>query len=154
MKGNTICYFSNQRGAKMNMEVKNGRYYSYVNDYTDNGNVINDWKVITSSAYGANPNGLGEINLINPNEICSESFIFFNFKTKKESTNFISYINTKFVKFLISIKKNKQHVTSIVFQLVPQVPLDREWTDEQLYEYFKLTPEEINFIDSQIPKHY
>ena len=76
------------------------------------------------------------------------------FKTKKESTNFISYINTKFVKFLISIKKNKQHVTSIVFQLVPQVPLDREWTDEQLYEYFKLTPEEINFIDSQIPKHY
>ena len=154
MKGNTICYFSNQRGAKMSMEVKNGRYYSYVNDYTDNGNVINDWKVITSSAYGANPNGLGEINLINPNEICSESFIFFNFKTKKESTNFISYINTKFVKFLISIKKNKQHVTSIVFQLVPQVPLDREWTDEQLYEYFKLTPEEINFIDSQIPKHY
>ena len=153
MTGNIICYFSNQRGVKMNMETKNGRYYSYVNDYTDNGNVINDWKVITSSAYGANPNGLGEINLINPNEICSESFIFFNFKTKKESTNFISYLNTKFVKFLISIKKNKQDVTSIVFELVPQVPLDREWTDEQVYKYFKLTQEEINFIDSQIPKY-
>jgi site-specific DNA-methyltransferase (adenine-specific) len=149
MTGNIICYFSNQRGVKMNMETKNGRYYSYVNDYTDNGNVINDWKVITSSAYGANPNGIGEINLINPNEICSESFIFFNFKTKKEATNFISYINTNFVKFLISIKKNKQDVTSIVFELVPQVPLDREWTDEQLYEYFKLTQEEINLIESQ-----
>ena len=32
---------------------------------------------------------------------------------------------------------------------IPLVPFDRQWTDKQLYKYFKLSQEEINLIESQ-----
>jgi site-specific DNA-methyltransferase (adenine-specific) len=145
------CFYSDQKGIKFNMNKNSyDRYYDKVSYYNDVKNKINKWKVITSSAYGANPKGLGRLSIICPGEICSESFVFFDFDSLEESNIFLGYLNSKIIKLLISLRKNKQHVTSKVFELVPMVPFDREWKDEMLYEYFNLTQEEIDLIEDTV----
>ena len=145
-EGHNICYFSDQKGTALKMLTKNGRYYSFIEDYNDNKNLINSYKVMTSSAYGANPKGLGKIDIIEPGEICSESFIFFNFDTEIECINFKKYLESDFSKFLIALRKNKQDVTSKVFELVPNLDFTKKWNDDELFDFFNLTETEINFI--------
>lgn len=40
-----------------------------------------------------------------------------------------------------------------MYAFVPDVPLDRDWTDPALYERYGLTDEEIIFIESQVAEH-
>jgi site-specific DNA-methyltransferase (adenine-specific) len=48
----------------------------------------------------------------------------------------------------VSLRKATQHATKDVYTFVPDVPLDREWTDEKLYKRYDLTKDEIAFIES------
>ena len=34
--------------------------------------------------------------------------------------------------------------------MVPAIDLTRTWTDQELYEHFNLTEEEINYIEEQV----
>ena len=38
----------------------------------------------------------------------------------------------------------------VPWQFVPVIPCTHSWTDEKLYEYFELTPEEIKEIEQEI----
>ncbi|MGO2933331.1 hypothetical protein [Microbacterium sp.] len=40
-----------------------------------------------------------------------------------------------------------------MYAFVPDVPVDREWTDQLLYERYGLTVNEIAFIESQVAEH-
>ena len=51
-------------------------------------------------------------------------------------------------------KKNKQHVTSKIFENIPLLDFSQEWTDEKIYKEFDLTQDEIDFINKHIPKYY
>ena len=72
------------------------------------------------------------------------------FSDKTTCENVISYITTKFVRFLVLLMKNTQHATREVYSLVPMQDFSRSWTDEDLYNKYGLTPEETAFIDSMI----
>ena len=62
----------------------------------------------------------------------------------------MSYIKTKFFRFLVLLKKNTQDATSKVYQFVPIQDFSKPWTDEELYKKYNLTQEEIDFIESMI----
>ena len=86
-----------------------------------------------------------------PNTICNESYLVIGpFKDKTECENVMSYIATKFFRFLVLLKKNSQNAAKGVYQLVPQQDFSKPWTDEELYEKYGLSEEEIAFIDSMI----
>ena len=72
------------------------------------------------------------------------------YQSKKEAENVVSYINTKFFHFMIGLKKITQHTTQKVYQFVPIQDFSHPWTDEMLYKKYKLTEEEIAFIESMI----
>lgn len=72
------------------------------------------------------------------------------FLSRKESENVISYMRTKFFRFLVLLKKNTQHATSKVYQYVPIQAFDKPWTDAELYEKYGLEEDEIHFIESMI----
>ncbi len=57
------------------------------------------------------------------------------------------------MRFLVSLRKATQHATRDVYAFVPDVPLDRDWTDAALYKRYGLSPEEIEFIESQVAPH-
>jgi len=62
----------------------------------------------------------------------------------------MSYIATKFFRFLVLLKKNSQNAAKGVYQLVPQQDFSKQWSDEELYAKYSITDEEIAFIDSMI----
>lgn len=86
-----------------------------------------------------------------PNTVCNESYLVIGpFASKKECHNVMTYICTKFFRFLVLLKKNTQNAAKGVYHLVPQQDFSKPWTDEELYAKYGLTDEEINFIESMI----
>jgi site-specific DNA-methyltransferase (adenine-specific) len=72
------------------------------------------------------------------------------YKTRKEALNVISYIKTRFFRFLVLQIKNTQHATKKVYSFVPMQDFSEPWTDEKLYKKYGLTRDEIAFIESMI----
>lgn len=84
-----------------------------------------------------------------PGEICSETYLCIgSFANEEEATSALSYLKTRFVRFLILLHKASQDTTRKVYTFVPMQTWDRIWTDEMLYEKYGLTDEEIAFIES------
>ena len=112
-------------------------------------------KVYISYAYG-----MGDtfpVQVINrpflgaPHTACTETYLVIGpFESELIANNVITYIKTKFFRFLVLLLKNTQHATSKVYKFVPMQDFTKPLTDEFLYDKYSLSPEEINFIESMI----
>ena len=86
-----------------------------------------------------------------PNSCCTETYLTIGmFNEMQEAQNVITYMRTKFFRFLVLFKKNTQNAPKGVYQFVPLQDFSKPWTDEELYAKYKLSPEEIAFIESMI----
>ncbi|NCU42327.1 MAG: restriction endonuclease [Candidatus Moranbacteria bacterium] len=118
-----------------------------------NYNWVNRYKIFIPKAIGI---GSMKDDWLKPvfgdkDSCCSETYIVIGpFKNKKETENVISYTQTKFFHFLLSLKKITQDTTKKVYSFVPMQDFSESWTDEKLYKKYKLTQEEIAFIESMI----
>jgi site-specific DNA-methyltransferase (adenine-specific) len=134
---------------------KNGIGYVDEKYIRKNVEFVNKWKVYISRAYGMgktyptqviNKPFIGE-----PNSCCTETYLCVGpFKNKKEAENACSYIQTKFFRFLVMIKKNTQQAMKPVYSFIPMQDFSKSWNDEELYRKYKLSKDEINFIESMI----
>ena len=130
--------------------------------------LLKNWKVFISKADGAagqlgNPipaRIIGKSELGNPNMVCTETFLAIGpFNTKGESVNVQKYLETRFLRFLVGIRKLK-NMTQDTYSFVPLQDFtensDIDWSDSiedidcQLYKKYGLTKEEIDFIESMI----
>ena len=118
---------------------------------------INKLKVIISKAGSGSdtfPHQILGVPLISePNSVSTETYIILRtFDNDKfiEATNFMTYVSTKFFRFLVSLIKNTQNAAKGVYQFVPIQDFTQSWTDEKLYKKYGLTQEEIAFIESMI----
>jgi len=94
---------------------------------------------------------LGKPFVVGPNTACTETYIVAGvFSNKKQAENLAKYLSTRFLRFLVLLKKNTQHATSKVYEFVPTQDFDEEWTDEKLYKKYSINKEEIAFIESLI----
>ena len=85
------------------------------------------------------------------NTVCTETYLIVDFvKDKITAQNLISYMCTRFFRFMMSLIKNTQNISKGVFAFVPLQDFSEPWTDEKLYKKYGLTEEEINFIESMI----
>lgn len=86
-----------------------------------------------------------------PGEACTESYVVAGrFDNENTARRYAAYLRTRFVRFLVSLRKATQHANRGVYAFVPDIPLTRTWIDEKLYERYGLTPEEISFIESTV----
>ena len=106
---------------------------------------LNKWKVITARANGSYPR-FGNKFIGKNNEVCNQSYIAFEVNSEEESKSLLSYISTKFSNCLLSFRKITQDLKPDTCKWIPLVPFDREWTDDQLFDYFNLTEEERNIV--------
>ena len=82
---------------------------------------------------------------------CTETYVVLGtYKTKAECENLCSYVKTRFFRFLVLLHKSTQHATAKVYTFVPVQDFSESWTDEKLYKKYKLTKDEIAFIESMI----
>jgi site-specific DNA-methyltransferase (adenine-specific) len=116
---------------------------------------INKYKVLIANSYGER-GGFPYLVLAKPfmgevETCCSETYLVIGpYKTKEEALNVISYIKTKFFRFLVLQIKNTQHATKKVYTFVPMQDFSEPWTDEKLYAKYGITAEEQAFIESMI----
>ena len=86
-----------------------------------------------------------------PNSCCTETYVVIGpYENEEITKNVISYINTKFFRFMVLLKKNTQHASSKVYSFVPIQDFSKSWTDEELYAKYDLDDKEIAFIESMI----
>jgi site-specific DNA-methyltransferase (adenine-specific) len=119
---------------------------------------VDEWKVLMTAVQGTSAavetKFLSKPILAEPGSACTETYLVAgHFKDKERAVNCANFLRTRFVRFLVSLRKATQHATRDVYAFVPGVPLDQEWTDEKLYTRYGLTEEEIAFIESQVAEH-
>lgn len=129
----------------------------YVNrgKITKNENWIDQPKVFISAAYNAGDSIphqiIGKPIAGEAGSACTETYIVVGpFNAPFEVDNAISYIQTKFFRFLVMLRKSSQHAASSVYAFVPQQDFSKPWTDTELYKKYGLTDDEIAFIESMI----
>jgi site-specific DNA-methyltransferase (adenine-specific) len=152
---------TNFRGASTNKGMKRPvtLYQNGGTSFIERGEIprndewVDEWKVLLAGASGSgnDPQVIGQPIIAGPGSACTETYLVIGrFATKREASHFDSYLKTRFLRFLVSLRKYTQHIYSERFQFVPDLPMDREWTDAELFKKFKLTKEEVAFIESMI----
>ncbi len=124
-------------------------------DISKNLDTISEFKVYISAAGGTGNDSqvLGQPFLGDKNSVCSQTYLVIGYNknyNQNECNNIISYIKTKFFRYLVSIKKKTQNGPRMVYQFVPMQDFSKPWTDKELYEKYDLSQDEINFIESMI----
>ena len=69
-----------------------------------------------------------------------------------EAENLVSYLKTKFVRYMIATRTTTQDMAPKAFEFVPDPDISHKWTDAQLYEKYGLDEKEIETIESSIPE--
>lgn len=147
-----------------------GKGYIAPNEVKDGFDSINKYKVmisyVTSEHAGeADKNGqykvLSRIQLLEPKEVCTFSYFLMGISDSKlYGENIVSYLKTRFVRFLLLQAISSIHISKDKFLYVPMQDFteqsDIDWSkpipeiDAQLYKKYGLTEEEISFIESMI----
>jgi site-specific DNA-methyltransferase (adenine-specific) len=122
-------------------------------DVPRNDDWIDEWKVLLGAAYGAGdsfPHQIYNFPIIaEPGSACSETYLVIQrFNSLAEAENFEGYLKTRFVRFLVSLRKYTQHLYSDRFAFVPDLDMSRSWTDADLFKAFGVSEDEQEFIAS------
>lgn len=152
--------FSNysQMNSSTGIKVYGNKSEGFLSDkvnITQNVASIDKYKIFISFGYGAGEGFphqiLNKPFIAEPHSCCTETYLQIGaFTDGKDAENVLSYIKTKFFRFLVMLKKNTQNGTRGVYQFVPMQDFSKPWTDEELYKKYNLTQEEIDFIESMI----
>jgi len=130
------CYVSQQKGFEKYIEKKE------INKDRD----FNKWKVITAEANGGNK-CFGNIFIGKPNEICNQSYVLFEVVNEEEAKSLLTYMKCRLPNFMLSLRKMSQHTNESTCKWIPLPPLNKEWTDDEVYKHFKLSEDDIKLIN-------
>jgi site-specific DNA-methyltransferase (adenine-specific) len=122
---------------------------------TKNESLVRRWKIFVPKAYGAGESIphqiLGQTIVAGPPSASTLTYLCVGpFKSRTESESADSYLHTRFVRFLVSLRKISQDTTQKVFTWVPQQTWDRTWTDAELYKKYGITKSEQEYIASLV----
>ena len=149
-----------KRGLKKPVKLFGSQKVSYVErkDVPSNPEWIDEWKVLMTAVQGTSAavetKFLSKPIVAEPGTACTETYVVAgHFAAEAEASNFAKYLRSRFVRFLVSLRKATQHATRDVYAFVPDPPLNQEWSDTKLYRRYGLTKNEIAFIESQVAEH-
>jgi hypothetical protein len=128
------CYVSQQKGFIKYIDKK-----FIKKDY-------NFYKIITTrSSYEAN-SGFGNIFIGTPDEIHTGSYISFKINNNKEAESLLSYLKCRLPNFMLSLRKVSQDISMDTCKWIPLVPLNKQWTDDEVFQYFELSDNDIDLV--------
>lgn len=136
-----------------------GRGYFPKDRITDKESILDKYKVIITYAMsgGNKPSSSGDYQIISseqilsPNEICTETYLILSvFNTQAEAENFLSYVRTKFFRFLLLQALTSIHITKDSFLFVPVEDSGVSVSDDYLYDKYELDDVEQLFIETMI----
>lgn len=148
------------KGLKKPVKLFGSQKISWVErkDIPVNSGWIDKWKVLMTAVQGTSAavetKFLSKPIIAEPGTACTETYLVAGvFDREDEALRYAAYLRSRFVRFLVSLRKATQHATRDVYAFVPDLPLSQDWTDAKLYKRYGLTRGEIAFIDSQVAEH-
>jgi hypothetical protein len=116
---------------------------------------IDRWKVLLVKAHGTSGRDdvtiLGEPLVAGPGTACTETYLVIGVcDSEDEAQNLGAYMRTRFVRFLVSLRKITQNITRDSYRFVPLLPMNRQWSEKDLYKRYGITAAEVSFIESLI----
>ena len=134
--------------------------------YTDESNIVKNYRLLNkykvcvgklSSEFGGTPQRGKKANVITnpfilgPNEVCTGSFVVIGvFNTLERAENMVTYMKTKFTRYLISVTISGMHISTRNYMFVPIQDYSKPWTDLELYDKYGLSKYEIELIENKI----
>lgn len=120
-----------------------------------NIDLIDKAKIFISKSYNAGESFPHQITnkpfIGGVNSCCTQTYVAVGpFDNSDETSNALQYMQTRFFRFMVMLKKISQDAMRGVYSLVPIQDFSETWTDEKLYRKYGLTEEEISFIESMI----
>jgi site-specific DNA-methyltransferase (adenine-specific) len=136
------------------------RDYKYVDRFNleKNIDIIDKYKLYISKADGAagqigNPipaRIIGKAEEGLKQTVCTETFLVVGpFESEIEMKNAKDYMKTKFFRFLVGARKNK-NMTQNTYQFVPYIDFKQSWDDTKLFAKFKLSEHQVDYINRMI----
>jgi len=122
--------------------------------------------VLNRTAWSNNINKFNEYCFISKNIIAGEFASYILMDNETEANNFIKLMKSKLFALLLYNrpnnkhnaymndifrylkKKNKNNLSNVYH--IPKLDLSKTWTDQELYEHFNLTQEEIDYIEERV----
>jgi len=146
----TLTLYRSRRGSTNDKEV-----YVSPKSVTTGLDLVQKKKVLVSKA---SPGGdeyphavIGRPFIANENSVCTETYLLVSLvKSRTEGENLMTYMSTKFFRFLVSLVKNTQNISKGCFALVPVQDFSKPWTDEELFSKYGFDEDDIEFIDSLV----
>ena len=142
------------------LRTSKGKVKVSQSEITTGLNLIDTWKVLLSKASNdhggqSDKNGLrkifSRIEILAPREVCTESYLVVgSYDIELHAKNMHFFLRTKFCRYLVSIMLLTHNISRGSFKYVPRLPMEIEWTDNKLNEFFDLTDEEVAFINDNI----
>ncbi len=146
-----------KKSIKLYLTLRGRRITAWIKDQSiqKNRHLIPPWKVLLPEAYGERGAVpaivLGPPIIASPDSACTQTYLVAGpFESEKAAASMHSYIQTRFFRFLVSLRKITQHALRSTYSWVPQQTWDKTWTDAMLYKKYRITPEEIEYIESMI----
>lgn len=142
----------------MNLSSKHGETWVEPELVTKNHQLINVWKVLMPKAGPGNSGGhvipdmvLSKPVVAEPGSVCTLSHVVVGpVKSRSEAESLASYLRTRFARFMVSLRKASQDAPRSVYTWVPQQEWNRTWTDVQLFQKYKISDAEQDYIASMI----
>lgn len=143
---------------KLYMNVGSKRVQKYVDHelVTKNHALVKKWKILIPKAGSDGGQKLPDVVLgvpivAEPRSVCTLTYLCVGpFDTKAECQSATSYIQTRFARFLISLRKISQDSTQKTYLWLPRQTWDRTWTDAELYKKYGITKDEQTYIEMMI----
>ncbi len=157
--GVTTTFESSSRNPKVKCLTSKGEILIGEEEVVDKDGIQAMYKVVTTYAMsgGHKPSAQGDYVVLSslltiaPGSIFSETYLCLGaFLDENEANNLLSYARTKFFRFLLLQALTSIHITKDKFLFVPVQDFNKPWTDVELYAKYKLSEDEIAFIESMI----
>lgn len=160
LTSNFSQWYTKKRQLSVRLYMQGGDRERWIDPsvVTRNQELISQWKVLLPKAGPGNSGGhvlpdmvLGRPLVSEPQSVCSLTYLVVGpLPNRAACDSLISYIQTRFSRFLVSLRKTSQDAPRGVYTWVPQQTWDRIWTDDELFKKYSLTDDEISFIERMI----
>ena len=135
-----------------------GKGYIARSSISTSAHLIDKWKVFVGRAAPGTGNRdtyphriistpfIGE-----PGSISTETYLCIGpFDSKSQAESVLSYLSCRLTRLLILLHKPSQDTTRKVYTFVPTQEWTRRWTDEDVYAKYRLSENEIAFIEKVV----
>jgi site-specific DNA-methyltransferase (adenine-specific) len=143
------------KSASIKVYRRSGISWANKSEITRNYGWKDSWKVLIPKASDGSSKPplsvLGKPIISEPDSVCSQTYLVASLCTsEKEASYFEAYLTTKFLRFLVSLRKTTQDVKPSSFDYVPKLQMTKLYSDIELYKRYELSEDEIQFIEETI----